>query len=99
MDAFWSQKSLKNQGHFFDAFLGSGPSVAPLRRDFGGTSAGLRRDFDARVSTADPPQGGALYKKKQYNNVHTMGRKASQGRKRRKHEIQHALGRWPGEFI
>ena len=28
-----------------------------------------------------------------------MGRKASQGRKRRKHEIQHALGRWPGELL
>ena len=34
--------------------------------DFRGTSPGLRRDFKGRVSPAQPPQGGALNKKRDH---------------------------------
>ena len=71
---------------FFKSFLGAETD----RRVSGGTSAGLRRDFEAAVSPTDPPQAAPFSRAEGYNNdrkerkTRDNGKSASRERSRLK---------------
>ena len=68
LGCFWRhfgvQKPFEIRCHFLVAFLGPEPGAARLRRD-----------FDAGISSADPPQGGAFSRAEgSYNDPGTQTR-------------------------
>ena len=64
LGTFWGPKAL----HFLMRFLKSFLGVETDRRVSGGTSTGLRRDFDAAVSPTDPPLAAPSSRTEESNN-------------------------------
>ena len=66
LDAFWHKKSFEFFDRFWLAFWRLDPRSGGVPGECRGTSGGLPRDFEERVSPAQPPQGGALNKKRDH---------------------------------